>query len=166
MIPALLEQFTAADHMRVRRILNLDPTRRRAVRLVSTLAQVGDDTLEVTLAGPGEQIAAASLERIDVQQTGVDPRHDRAQAALAFDQRAIPEVLAVDAEHIERVEVRPLAAKQQLMKVAPTIGVEQTRSPSRTASIARRLWAISSASTSHFVKRGRGERRAGIGAPQ
>ena len=49
---------------------------------------------------------------IEVEESCLDGRHDAAQPALAFQERQARQGLAVDTQDIERIEVRPLAAKQ------------------------------------------------------
>jgi len=47
---------------------------------------------------------------IHVDQPRLDPRHDGSEPSLALDERPVPQILAVDGEHVERDEVRPVAA--------------------------------------------------------
>jgi len=54
---------------------------------------------------------------------------DSAQPAFPFDERQVPEILSVDQEWIEGIEVRPITAKQQLVEVASTVGVEAYELP-------------------------------------
>jgi hypothetical protein len=39
---------------------------------------------------------AARLDVIDIQQPGLDPRHDPPQSSLALNQRPLAEILTVD----------------------------------------------------------------------
>lgn len=52
------------------------------------------------------------LDVIEIQQPRFDRRHDTQQPALALDQRQAGEIFAFYAQHIKRIESRPLAAKQ------------------------------------------------------
>jgi hypothetical protein len=69
--------------------LGLDPRRGDTVSLVSAVTPFRDDALEIALTRGGEQVAAAALQMVHVEQPRINARHDGSQAALAFDQKFI-----------------------------------------------------------------------------
>ena len=83
-----LEDFTSADHLRVPRILDLQPGCRHAVRFVSAVSTFTDDAFKVTIADSLKQGSAAP-QIIDVQQTGIDTGHDPANATLTLNEREL-----------------------------------------------------------------------------
>jgi hypothetical protein len=111
------EQLVAIAHLRVLAILNLQPGRGAPIRAVRATSPLRDDAFEVALANNAEQIATAPLQVIEVQQPALNRGHDPQQPALAGEQRQARQILAVDRQSIERIEVRPLAAEQQLVEV-------------------------------------------------
>lgn len=62
------EQFVSADRLRVGRVLDLQPTRRRAVHVVSTRGPFADDPFRVVGAGEAEEVAPAFPNVIHVTQ--------------------------------------------------------------------------------------------------
>ena len=64
------------------------------------------------------------LDVSEIQQSSLNDRHDAQQPALALEQRQPRQVLAFDAENIERVEERPLAPEQQRFKVGAAVRVQ------------------------------------------
>ena len=91
-IASSFEDFTPSDHLRVLRVLDLQPGRRHAVRLVPTLAPFADDALEVATTCGVEECSTATAQVVDVQEPRIDARHDRAEASLAFTQRPIAQI--------------------------------------------------------------------------
>ena len=75
-------------------------------------------------AGHTKESTAALLEMIEVAQARLDGRHNAEQSALAFQERQARQGLAIDAQDIERIEVRPLAAKQQLVELRAAVGLQ------------------------------------------
>ena len=69
------------------------------------------------------------LNVIELQQPGFDRRHDTQQPALALDQRQADEIFASDAQYIERIEVWPLAPKEQLVEVRAAIRLQTANLP-------------------------------------
>jgi hypothetical protein len=67
------------------------------------------------------QPCAATTDRLEQHQSRVNPRHDPRKSALAFNKRQMTEILAVDRQYVERQEVRPVSAKQQIVKAARSI---------------------------------------------
>ena len=61
------------------------------------------------MASGTKQIHTARPDVIQVQQSTLDNGHKAQQPALALEQRQASQILTVDAEHVECVEVRPLA---------------------------------------------------------
>ena len=85
------------EHLRVRRILHLEPRRRDAVRLVATAPPLGDASFGVTPADRIEQSFPTADDVILIQQRGRDARHDPPQRPLAFQQRPSANVLTLNA---------------------------------------------------------------------
>ena len=119
-----LEEFVPSGHLRVAGILDLDPVRARAIAVVSTIDGLCDDALEIMRAGYLEEILASRSYVIDVEQSGPPCGNQPPQPALPFDQRPLPQVLAIYSKQIKRVEVRLLATEQQAFEVAPPARVE------------------------------------------
>jgi hypothetical protein len=128
MQPALVgpadEELVAAFGLRVVRVLDLDPRGRDAVTLIRPTAPLRDDALQVERTRGAKQVAAPSGEVIDVEQARFDPRHQPAQDPLPLEERPILHVVALDRQHVERVEGRPGAAEEQRIEVAAAIRVE------------------------------------------
>jgi hypothetical protein len=123
-IAARLEQLPSPVDRCIRAVLDLQPGRRDPVGFVSAVAPLGDDALKVAGACRSEQVHAAGAQIVDVEQSGLNSRHDAAQAPLALGERTIAEILAIDREHVERVEARPVAAEQQFVEVAAAVAIE------------------------------------------
>lgn len=98
-------------HLRVLRILDFRPAGGAAVGAVRPTCPLRSDPFKVAFTGHSEQINAAKLDVIEVQQSRFDGRHDAQQLALALEQLQARQILAVDAEDIERIEVRPLTSE-------------------------------------------------------
>ena len=98
-------------HLRVCGVLDLQPRRDAAIRAVRAMRPLRHDALEITIARGAKQIASAPFDVIQVQQPGFNRGHDAEQPLLAFQQWQARDVSALDAQHVERIEVRPLAAE-------------------------------------------------------
>lgn len=81
-----------------------------------------DDPLQIIRAHRRKQLGAAAYDVIVVDQPRVYPRHDGSQSPLPFEQRAFSQILAVDREHVERHEVRPVPAEEQAVEHRAAIG--------------------------------------------
>jgi hypothetical protein len=66
-IASRLEEFASTDHSAAVRVFDFDPRRRDAVGLVSAIAPLGDDALQIAFAGSSVQITAPRLEVVDIQ---------------------------------------------------------------------------------------------------
>jgi hypothetical protein len=51
-------------------------------------------------------------------------RHDAAQDALSFDQRQVPQVLAMQVRHVERIEIWLAAAVEKLIELRLTVTIQ------------------------------------------
>jgi hypothetical protein len=123
-VAASLEQLVPRLYLGVLWVFNLDPTRTATVRLVRALGPLAHDTLEITRARGAIQILAAPWDVIQEQQPAFDFRHDAQQSPLPLDERQTAHVLTVHGQQIERVEVRPVSTKQQLVEIAATVRIE------------------------------------------
>lgn len=124
LIPPRLEEFATARHLRVGRVLDLDPRRADTVRLVPAVAPFTNDALEITRACNLKQSRTSLWQVFNGQQTRRAARHDRTQATLAFMQRPRAKILAIDRQHIEGEVEGPVAPKQQWIKRAATLGIQ------------------------------------------
>ena len=68
--------------------------------------------------------ASALSDRIEIQEPGVDFRHDAAQSSLPLDERQSADVLTVHGEHVERVKVRVIPPEQRPVEVASSGGLQ------------------------------------------
>ena len=78
------EPLMPIAHLRVLAILDLQPRGGAAVGAVGAGGPFSDDPFKIMLARNPEQITAALLDVIEVQQARLDGRHDPTQATLAL----------------------------------------------------------------------------------
>ena len=123
-VAASLEELAAARHLRVLRILDLQPGRLNPVAVIWAVLPLRHDALEIPSACLAKQADASPFDVIDIEQSRLNPRHDAPQSALALHQRQRAKILPIDREQIEREEVRPIAAEQQVVEVRPAVPIE------------------------------------------
>jgi hypothetical protein len=119
MISALLEQFATTLHGRLR-IFSQDVCT-PSVRYVPHF-HLATMPFAVVRANGLEQRGATLDDVIEVDEAGLDTRHDPPQVALAIEQRAIAEIVPIDAQGVEGDEVRPIAAEEQIVEPAAAVG--------------------------------------------
>ena len=66
------------------------------------------------------------LEVVEIQQPTLNRRHDAPEPALAFEQRQACQILTLETQHVEGVEVRPLAADQKLVELRTPVRLQAT----------------------------------------
>lgn len=98
-------------HLRVLGILDLQPRRGAAIGAIRAVCPRRDDAFKVTLARHAKQVTATALDVVKLEQPTLHGGHDAGQSALALKQRQPGQILAFDAQHIERIEERPLATE-------------------------------------------------------
>jgi len=79
------EQLAAAGHLRVARVLDLYPGRRRPVSRIGPRPPFPDDAFQVSFTDGLEELPATSIDVIGVHETRLDAGHNRAEPALPFD---------------------------------------------------------------------------------
>ena len=120
------KQLVPIANLRVIGVLDLDPTCAPTVGLVRAVCPLPHDTFQVTVARDAVQITAALRNVIEVEQPCFDLWRNRQKSTLALEQRHGAEIFTVQAEHVEPVEVRPLATEQQFVEVAASVRFETT----------------------------------------
>ena len=119
-----IEQFVTIATLRVGGILDLQPGCGTAIGSVRAACKRGHDAFEIRQASDHEQIRAALVNVIETQQAALNSGHDAPQATLPLEQRQCREIFALDTERIEGVEVRSLAAEQQLVEMRPAVRLQ------------------------------------------
>jgi hypothetical protein len=83
-----------------------------------------DDPRKIAFAHGVEEPNAGVAEVIEIEQPGLDARHDRLQPALALEQGPLSQIFAVDRERVEDDEVRPVPPEHQVAELRPPIRTE------------------------------------------
>jgi hypothetical protein len=107
-------------------VFHFDPGCLPSISAVGAELPLPHDPFEIVFTGKTEELRSAAFGVIDVSHPALHLRHDALQADLAFDERELTEIAAVELEEIERAEEGPLTAEQQLVEVAPAIVIEAT----------------------------------------
>ena len=127
-------------------VLDLQPGRGAAIRVIRAAGPLADDAFQIAIASDAKQIASALRNMIEVEHAAFNLRHDPQQFAFAVEQRERSNVATVDAQQIERVEVRPLSAEQQIIEIAAAVRAETADLAVKDRVVRTDPCAISSAS--------------------
>jgi hypothetical protein len=111
-------------HLRVLKILDLQPRRGSLVDAVYASGPFADDPFKVAITGDPKEIGTALANMIEVQETTLHSRHDAREQTLAFQQRQRAQVSTFEHQQIECIEVRPLTSKEKIPKIAAAIRIE------------------------------------------
>ncbi len=136
-VAVALEQFSAADHLRVSRIANLEPCALFAFAHIRAVLVFRNDALQIQLADALEQRRAVTLDVIYIEQSIWSPSQYTPQFCLTFHQRLCRQSLPSQNNRSNAEKQGVSRRNNSLLNWECPRRSRQTISPSMTAS---RVW--------------------------